>query len=98
MEKAFDQAWRAGVFDNLMKRGIHGEILQLIWKMNNNARARIKENSSIHSKEFDVEESVKQGGGLSAILYGQHISGVVEDLEEENLGPRIGSIHVPAVA
>ena len=98
VEKAFDQAWRAGVFDNLMKRGIHGEILELIWKMNSNARARIKENSSVHSKEFDVEESVKQGGGLSAILYGQHISSVVEDLEDENLGPRIGSINVPAVA
>ena len=98
VEKAFDQAWRAGVFNNLMKRGIQGEILQLIWKMNNNARARIKENSSTHSAEFDVEESVKQGGGLSAILYGQHVSGVVEDLEEEKLGPKIGSIHVPALA
>ena len=98
VEKAFDQAWRAGVFENLMKRGIHGEILQLIWNMNDNARARIKENSFMHSEEFDVEESVKQGGGLSAILYGQHISGVVEDLEEEKLGPKIGSIHVPALA
>ena len=98
VEKAFDQAWRAGVFNNLMKRGINGEILQLIWKMNNNARARIKENSITHSEVFDVEESIKQGGGLSAILYGQHIGSVVEDLEEEKFGPKIGSMHVPAIA
>ena len=98
VEKAFDQAWRAGVFKNLMKRGINGEILHLIWKMNNNARARIKENSVSHSEIFDVEESIKQGGGLSAILYGQHIGSVVEDLEENELGPKIGSMHVPAIA
>jgi hypothetical protein len=28
VEKAFDQAWRIGVFENLMNRGIKGEILQ----------------------------------------------------------------------
>ena len=98
VEKAFDQAWRIGVFKNLMKRGIDGELLQLIWKMNDNARARIKENSIRHSEEFLVEESIKQGGGLSAILYGQHISGVIEDLVEKNLGAKIGNIHVPALA
>ena len=98
VEKAFDQAWRLGVFENLMKRGIDGEILRLIWKMNNNIKARIKENSVTHSEIFDVEESLKQGGGLSAILYGQHISGVLEDLEDEELGPRIGSMRVPALA
>ena len=87
-----------GVFDNLMKRGINGEILQLIWKMNDNARAQIKENSIVHSEDFVVEESVKQGGGLSAILYGQHISSVIEDMEKAKLGPKIGSIHVPALA
>ena len=98
VEKAFDQAWRVGVFQNLMKRGVQGEILELIWNMNNNARARIKESSIQHSDEFIVEESLKQGGGLSAILYGQHVSGVIEDLVQEELGPKVGTIHVPALA
>ena len=98
VEKAFDQAWRIGVFKNLIKRGISGEILELIWKMNNNAKARIKENSVSHSDVFEVEESLKQGGGLSAILYGQHIGAVVEDMEEEKLGPKVGNILVPALA
>ena len=98
VEKAFDQAWRIGVFKNLIERGIHGEILELIWKMNDNAKARIKENSVSHSEVFDVEESLKQGGGLSAILYAQHIGAVIENLEREELGPKVGNIHVPALA
>ena len=98
VEKAFDQAWRIGVFKNLIKRGISGEILELMWKMNNNAKARIKENSVSHSDVFEVEESLKQGGGLSAILYGQHIGAVVEDMEEKKLGPKVGNILVPALA
>ena len=98
VEKAFDQAWRIGVFKNLIKRGISGEILELVWKMNSNAKARIKENSINHSEIFEVEESIKQGGGLSAILYGQHIGAIVEDMEKEQLGPKVGNIHVPALA
>jgi hypothetical protein len=66
--------------------------------MNDNAKARIKENSMKHSNMFIVEESLKQGGGLSAILYGQHIGAVIEDLEEEQLGPTIGTLRVPALA
>ena len=61
-------------------------------------RARIKEDIKTHSEEFTAEESIRQGGGLSAILYGQHVSSVVEDLEEEKMGPKIGGIHVPALA
>ena len=98
VEKAFDQAWRIGVFKNLIKRGISGEILELIWKMNDNTKARIKENSVSHSEVFEVEESLKQGGGLSAILYGQHIGAVVEEMEEEKLGPKVGNIYIPALA
>ena len=98
VEKAFDQAWRLGVFQNLSNRGVQGEILELIWKINNNIRARIKEDANTHSDEFVAEESIRQGGGLSAILYGQHVSSVVEDLEKEKMGPRIGLMQIPALA
>ena len=81
VEKAFDQAWRIGVFSNLIKRGIKGEVLELLWKINNNIRARIKEDSQTYSSEFTVEESIRQGSCVSAILYAQHVASVVEDLE-----------------
>ncbi len=98
VEKAFDQAWRVGIFKNLMNRGVTGELLELIWKINDHAKSQIKENSITHSDEFIAEESIRQGGGLSAILYGQHVSSVVEDLEQQEMGPIIGEIHVPAIA
>ena len=98
VEKAFDQAWRIGVFHNLLKRGIEEEILKLMWKINNDIRARIKEDSQTHTEEFTVEESLRQGGCLSAILYGQDVGSVVEDLEKKYLRKQIGKVKIPAVA
>ena len=34
--KAFDQAWRIGVMYNLQANGVKGEMLELIWKLNEN--------------------------------------------------------------
>ena len=97
VEKAFDQAWRVGVMHNLMERGINGQILNLIWQINNNMKARIKEDD-IYSDEFEVEESIRQGSCLSAIIYAQHIAKVVEDLEEKDFGRKVGKCKIPAIA
>ena len=98
VEKAFDQAWRIGVFHNLVKRGIKGEILDLLWRLNNDIIARIKHDTQKHSEEFEVEESLRQGGGLSAIFYAQHVGSVVEDLEKKGYGRKVGNVKIPAVA
>ena len=69
-----------------------------MWKINNDIRARITEDSQTHTKEFTVVELLIQGGCLSAILYGQHVGSVVEDLENKCLGKQIGKVKIPAVA
>ena len=69
-----------------------------MWKINDDIRARIKEDSHTHTEEFTVEESLKQGGCLSANLYGRHVGSVVEDLEKKYLGKQIGKVEIPAVA
>ena len=84
VEKAFDQAWRIGVMYNLKENGIKGEMLELIWKLNDEIRARIREGDD-YSQEFIVEESIRQGGGLSAILYGNHAGKVMETWKERKL-------------
>ena len=86
------------MFSNLIKRGIKGEVLELLWKINNNIRARIKEDSQTYSSEFTAEESIRQGSCLSAILYAQHVASVVEDLEEKEMGKQIGRVRIPAIA
>ena len=94
--KAFDQAWRIGVFRNLSKRGIKGKILKLTWKLNNEMKAQIKKGDK-RSDELTVEESIRQGSALSAILYAQHAAVMIEDLQIEKLGAKINEIQVPAI-
>ena len=60
-------------------------------------KARIKHDEKTFSKEFNVEESIRQGSGLSAILYAQHSGKLIEDCEQQNVGTLMGSIHVPAI-
>ena len=49
------------------------------------------------SGEFEVEGSLRQGGGLSATIYGQHIAKVIEYLEENKVGELIEDIICPAI-
>ena len=95
--KAFDQAWKTAVFKNLMERGVKGRILKMMWKMNNNLVAKIK-TKEITSEEFEVEGSLRQGCGLSATIYGQHISKLIEEMEKEKIGKAIGNINVQPIA
>ena len=98
VQKAFDQAWRMGVFRNLASRGITGNILSLIWEINNHLQARIKSDEERYSEEFKVEESIRQGSGLSAILYAQHAGKIIEYLQKENgIGTEMGEMKVPAI-
>ena len=46
-------------------------MLELIWNLNDEIRARVREDEE-YSNEFIVEESIRQGEGLSSILYGNH--------------------------
>ena len=95
--KAFDQAWRIGVMYKLQENGIKGEILELIWKLNEDITARIREGNE-YSGMFSVEESVRQGEGLSAILYGNHAGKVMEYMERVKIGNEIGRKLIPGVA
>ena len=46
---------------------------------------------------FEVEGSLRQGGGLSATIYGQITAKVIEHMEENGLGKCIESTRVPAI-
>ena len=97
VSKAFDQAWRIGVFGNLAKRNIKGRMLRLMWEINNDLKARIKFDEEQYSQTFEVEDSIRQGSGLSAILYAQHAAKITEDLEEIDNGIEIGGNVFPAI-
>ena len=87
-----------GSIGKLASRGITGNILSIIWEINNHLQARIKCDEERYSQEFEVEESIRQGSGLSAILYAQHAGKIIEDLQSENgIGTEMGEMKVPAI-
>ena len=98
VNKAFDQAWRVGVFHNLCERGVTGNILEVMWKINSDIFARIKIDEKNASEPFSVEESIRQGSGLSVICYSQDVAKCVEEIEKTKRGTKIGNIRIPAVA
>ena len=52
----------------------------------------------LYSKYFEVEEAIRQGSGLSAILYAQHAGKIIEELDEEDINDMaIGEMKVPAI-
>ena len=53
--------------------------------------------SDCYSEEFNVEDSLRQGGGLSAILYAQHVGKIIENCVERKIGTKINEEHIPAV-
>ena len=82
-----------GLFRNLASREITENILR---EINNHLQARIKCDEERYSEEFEVEESIREGNGLSAILYAQHA--VIGDLQKEHgIGTEMGEMQVPAI-
>ena len=65
-------------------------MLRLTWEINNDLTAKIKFYEEQYSQIFEVEDSIRQGSGLSAILYAQHAAKIIEDLEEMDIGIKIG--------
>ena len=96
VEKAFDKASRIHVFSNLAKHGVTGKVLASIWCINNSLRGRIKEGEE-RSEEFEIQDSVRQGSGLSTSNYGQHTAKVIEDVEEEDVGGVLNGRKVPII-
>ena len=68
-----------------------------MWQINNNLISRIKYDQEIYSEEFNVEDSLRQGDGLSAILYAQHVGKIIENCVERKIGTKINEEHIPAV-
>ena len=65
--------------------------------INQSLIARIKGDEESYSQNFTVEESIRQGSGLSAILYAQHAAKVIEDVEKTGKGTAVGNKIIPDI-
>ena len=94
--KAFDNVWRAGLWQKLLKHGINGKIITVIKNMYKQIKSCITVNGST-SGFFNCEKGVRQGRNLSPLLFAIHLnalesfmsfnncSGIDIAIQEENL-------------
>ena len=66
--KAFDNVWRIGLWQKLLKEGIHGKILNVIKNMYAEIKSCILLNG-VKSEYFNCKKGVRQGENLSPLLF-----------------------------
>ena len=66
--KAFDTVWRRGMFYKLLKLGTNGNFYKIIKNMYSNTCTSVKLSNGL-SKSFPTTTGIKQGDGLSPLLF-----------------------------
>ena len=84
--EAFDVVWHSSMSRRLFYTGVGGNN----WS---NMNSKVKWDGNI-SKSFDEQQGVRQGGILSPELYKVFINPLLEFYKTNNLGFKIGSIHI----
>ena len=68
-EKAFDSVWQSGIILTLQKYGIQGKFLNVIKSMYSSIRSCVKINQNALTKLFSCNKGIRQGDGLSPVLF-----------------------------
>ena len=91
--KAFDKVWRDGLFLKLLKAGINGNIYKLIKQMYQKTRMKIKFSDGL-SKAFTSNAGIRQGDGLSPLLFNVFINDL-NDIFDHTCDPaKIGQLQI----
>ena len=75
--KAFDTVWRSGLYQKFLKLGIGGNFYNVIKHMHTNSKFAMKKNNA-RSKLGDYKKGVRQGDGLSPLLFNVYINDIDE--------------------
>lgn len=86
---AFDTVWHDGLFYKLYNTGINGRLWRVLRAAYTEVKSCVLVDSCI-SPLFDVRQSVRQGGVLSAWLYVIYMNQLPEMLESKRVGAFIG--------
>ena len=86
--KAFDRVCHFKLFHVLQAQGIFLLILRALFNMYTNSKMKVRWGSET-SKSFSLQNSVKQGGCLSAMLFTVYFDILIERLESFSIGCHI---------
>ena len=81
--KAFDNVWRIGLWQKLLKEGIHGKILNVIKNMYAEIKSCILLNGT-QSEYFNCEKGVRQGENLSPLLFSLYLNDLEKFLQSKD--------------
>jgi hypothetical protein len=83
--KAYDTVWQEGLLWKLWKYGICGKVWRIFkeWYAEMVSSVVVDGN---YTREFEIEQGVKQGAIASPMLYALFLDGVVEELRSRELG------------
>jgi hypothetical protein len=82
---AFDNVWRAGLWQKLIQNGITGKVLKVIFNMYANIKSCVSANNCI-SPFFTSPNGLRQGENLSPILFALYLNDLEDYLQQRNHG------------
>ncbi|WAR28896.1 LOW QUALITY PROTEIN: LORF2-like protein, partial [Mya arenaria] len=94
-EKAFDVVWHDGLFRKLYHNNLPLDIWMIIRDLQTNAPTKVKWQGNI-SDPFSVQQGIRQGAKLSPILYKTFNNGLLESLDHNRIGAKIGTTYAGA--
>ncbi|CAB1117831.1 unnamed protein product [Ectocarpus sp. CCAP 1310/34] len=89
VKKAYDTVWTNGLWKQLSKYGIKGEMWRVLKKMTECTRSAVMLDGEL-SKFFDIEQGVPQGCTLSPTLFQVFINDLLEVVEAVRKGVKVG--------
>ena len=96
MKKAFDMVKHSTLFRKLVERDVPPIYLRLLLVMYLSQTAKVRWGSSI-SAEFEIQNGVKQGAVLSAILFCVYMDGLLKELRRNRDGCWINNEYVGVI-
>ena len=95
--KAFDRVDFTKLFGILFERNVNPVYIRLLLKMYLDQKIRVNFNGST-SEYFNVSNGVKQGGVLSPVLFSCYVNGLIDKLQNCQMGCYVSDLYVGCVA
>ena len=92
-KKAFDRVNHVKLFKKLLDRGIPGKLITLLIDWYGKTFMEVKWNNCLSCRMI-----VRQGGILSPILFNIYVDGIIDSLQQFDMGCHIGSVYIGCIA
>ena len=83
--KAYEKAWLDGIMYALHNNGVIGPTWNIIRKLNQGLKAKIKTKDGI-TREINIKDSIRQGGVLSVLQYATVMDEIAKEIQKTNIG------------